>query len=134
MWLSLAASLTSGLTVTVVGLQTIWGGICEQSRTHRRLCARRLDGIRPLRTKTSQLHRARRAMAIAISAPGISDHKGIAQIGRRVHCPPMDYKGVRYMIRTCVERQKWSIGIHPRDADARRKDGQRHPRRGGKSF
>ena len=30
----------------------------------------------------------------------------------------MDYKGIRYTIRTCIERQKWSIGIHPRDADA----------------
>jgi hypothetical protein len=30
----------------------------------------------------------------------------------------MDYKGIRYTIRTCIERQKWSIGIHPRDAEA----------------
>jgi hypothetical protein len=29
----------------------------------------------------------------------------------------MDYKGIRYTIRTCIERQKWSIGIHPRDAE-----------------
>ena len=30
----------------------------------------------------------------------------------------MDYKGIRYTIRTCIERQKWSVGIHPRDAEA----------------
>jgi hypothetical protein len=30
----------------------------------------------------------------------------------------MDYKGIRYTIRTCIERQKWSIGIHPRNVEA----------------
>ena len=30
----------------------------------------------------------------------------------------MDYKGIRYTVRTCIERQKWSIAIHPRNAEA----------------
>jgi hypothetical protein len=28
----------------------------------------------------------------------------------------MEYKGIRYTLRLGIERQKWSIGIHPRDA------------------
>jgi hypothetical protein len=30
----------------------------------------------------------------------------------------MDYKGIRYTVRTCIERQKWSVAIHPRSAQA----------------
>ena len=28
----------------------------------------------------------------------------------------MEYKGIRYTIRTCIVRQQWSIGIHPPNA------------------
>jgi hypothetical protein len=28
----------------------------------------------------------------------------------------MEYKGIRYTIRTCIVRQQWSIGVHPPDA------------------
>lgn len=30
----------------------------------------------------------------------------------------MEYKGIRYTIRTCIVRQQWSIGVHPPNADA----------------
>jgi hypothetical protein len=29
----------------------------------------------------------------------------------------MEYKGIRYTIRTCIVRQQWSIGVHPPDAE-----------------
>jgi hypothetical protein len=33
----------------------------------------------------------------------------------------MEYKGIRYTIGLGIERGKWSVGIHPADADVAKK-------------
>ena len=30
----------------------------------------------------------------------------------------MKYRDVRYTIRTCIEREQWSVAIHPEDVEA----------------
>ena len=34
-----------------------------------------------------------------------------------VHTAHMEYRGIRYTLRLGIERQKWSIGIHPLNAE-----------------
>ena len=45
----------------------------------------------------------------------------IAQISILVQTHRMEYRGIRYTIRLGIERGKWSVGIHPADADVAKK-------------
>lgn len=38
---------------------------------------------------------------------------GIVQVLIWVQTPPVEYRGIRYTIRVGIEREQWSVAIHP---------------------
>jgi len=46
---------------------------------------------------------------------------GIAQLLIWVHTYRVEYRGIRYTVRARIEREQWSVAIHPTDVEMKGK-------------